>query len=63
MTTPKERSFNSPPENAKPIDLGRALFPLEHLQSLDAENALRCQAILGHGKKNGSTYEKPCPSN
>ena len=58
MTTPKERSFNSPPENAKPIDLGRALFPLEHLQSLDAENALRCQAILGHGKKYG-IWETP----
>lgn len=30
-------------------DQALALFPLESLQHLDAESALRCQMILGHG--------------
>ena len=35
-----------------------ALFPLERLQSLDVDSALRCQTMLGHGRTFG-IWESP----
>lgn len=49
MNAPEKSSLSSSLEKTKPLDHGRALFPLESLQSLDAESSLRCQTILGHG--------------
>lgn len=34
---------------AQPLDKAQALFPLESLQYLNLEHALRCQMMLGHG--------------
>lgn len=49
MNAPKKLSLPSSLDKTKPLDQVRALFPLESLQSLDAESSLRCQTILGHG--------------
>ena len=36
-------------ESDRRIDEARRLFPVETLQHLDRESAVRCQALLGHG--------------
>lgn len=45
-------------DQADPSTQALALFPLESLQHLDPESALRCQSILGHGETYG-IWETP----
>ncbi|ADL56753.1 site-specific integrase [Gallionella capsiferriformans] len=45
-------------ESGRRIDEALRLFPLENLQYLDRESAIRCQTILGHGSRFGM-WETP----
>lgn len=49
MTATDKLSLSSSLDQANTRVHAQALFPLESLQSLDVESALRCQMILGHG--------------
>ena len=62
MTSPSERTLSSPATGPSEANLRRSealgLFPLESLQYLDRDSAVRCQAMLGHGDRFG-VWETP----
>lgn len=62
MTSPSERTLTSPATGPSEANLRRSealgLFPLESLQYLDRDSAVRCQAMLGHGDRFG-VWETP----
>ena len=49
MNAPEKLPLLSSSDLANARGQALALFPLESLQNLDVESALRCQMILGHG--------------
>jgi len=51
-------SISSAPESGRRFDEAHRLFPLNTLQHLDRENAIRCQALLGNGDSFG-IWETP----
>lgn len=58
MNAPDKLPITSSVENTDFLEQALKIFPLEGLQTLDEESALRCQTILGHGRTFG-LWETP----
>jgi integrase len=58
MNAPEKLPLPSSLDRDPTLGQALALFPLESLQHLDVESALRCQKMLGHGGKFG-IWETP----